>query len=74
MISNLLSSFSPFVLGFSSRALSTIFVASSKSNGFGKYSKAPPPKDSTAACISANAVITITGKSSKLLLICFKRS
>ena len=62
------------VFGFSSKALSIILVASSRSNGFGRYSNAPPPNDSTAACMSENAVITITGRSSKLLLICLRRS
>ena len=61
MISNLLSAFRPFVFGLSSSARLIISVASSKSKGFGMYSNAPPPKDSTAACMSANAVITMTG-------------
>ena len=74
IMSNLVSCFKPFVLGFSSSALSIISVASSRSNGLGKYSKAPPPKESTAACISAKAVMIITGMLSKLLLICFSRS
>ena len=64
MMSSLVSVFKPFVFGLSSSALFIISVASSKSNGFGKYSNAPPPKDSTAACMSAKAVIIITGISS----------
>ena len=63
-MSNFVSVFKPFVLGFSSSALFIISVASSRSNGLGRYSNAPPPKESTAACISANAVIIITGISS----------
>ena len=55
-------------LGFSisvfSNALLTIDDASSKSNGLGRYSNAPPPYASTAACISVNAVMIMTGTSS----------
>ena len=61
IISSLVSFLSPLVLGLSSNALSTISVASSRSNGLGRYSNAPPPNDSTAACISAKAVIMTTG-------------
>ena len=73
-MSSLVSFFRPFVFGFASKALLIISIASSRSNGFGIYSNAPPPKDSIAACISAKAVITITGRSSKLLLICLSMS
>ena len=45
----------------SSRAFFTVIIASSKSKGFGIYSKAPPPYASIAACISVKAVMIITG-------------
>ena len=56
--------FRPLVFGLSSRALFIICIASSRSKGFGKYSNAPPPYESTAACMSVNAVIIMTGISS----------
>ena len=74
MMSNLESFFKPCVFGFSSKALSTILIVSSRSNGLGIYSNAPPPNDSTADCISEKAVIIMTGNPSKLLLMCFRRS
>ena len=45
----------------SSRAFCTVIIASSRSKGFGIYSKAPPPYESIAACMSVKAVIIITG-------------
>ena len=45
----------------SSRAFWIVITASSRSNGFGIYSKAPPPYESIAACISVKAVMIITG-------------
>ena len=45
----------------SSRAFFTVIMASSKSKGFGIYSKAPPPYESMAACMSVKAVIMMTG-------------
>ena len=45
----------------SSKAFLTVTIASSKSKGLGIYSKAPPPYESIAACMSVNAVIIMTG-------------